>query len=104
MSSTSSRTPLMEACWRGDIAEVERLIREGADVNAGNSNGTTPLMYAKTHAFSTGETRLIRLLLASGADPSRRDKAGKTAADYTRERCRLVLQLLRNEPSQADSV
>ncbi|MDH1657963.1 ankyrin repeat domain-containing protein [Pseudomonas mosselii] len=88
------RTPLMEACWRGDIEEARQLIKDGADVNARNKNGTTPLMYAKTYAFSTGNITLIELLLKNGADIDARDNAGKTAADYTIERCALILKAL----------
>jgi ankyrin repeat protein len=84
----------MEACWRGDLEEVRRLIAEGSDVNAQNVNGTTPLMYAKTHAFSSGDVGVMRLLIESGADVHARDKHGKTALDYTIERCALIKDLL----------
>ncbi len=94
MAGTNSRTQLMEACWRGDLAEVRRLIADGASVNARNANGTTPLMYAKTYAFSTGDLEIIRTLLAHGADPQIRDNAGKTARDYTLERSRAIVEIL----------
>jgi ankyrin repeat protein len=94
MTASKGRTPLMEACWRGDAETVLRLIEEGADINAQNSKGTTPLMYAKTYAFSAGDTRIMNILLEYGADPLMKDNAGKTAADYTRERASLILGLL----------
>lgn len=97
MRGTNGRTPLMEACWRGDYEEVSRLIIAGESVNAQNNNGTTPLMYAKTFAFGSGDPRILKLLLRSGADPSLRDRAGKTAADYTRERASLVLSVLERD-------
>ena len=84
----------MEVCWRGEISEVRDLIKAGADINARNGNGTTPLMYAKTHAFSTGKTDIMKLLLEHGADPQLQDNAGKTAADYTLERSQIILQIL----------
>lgn len=84
----------MEACWRGDLQEAKRLIAEGADVNARNPKGTTPLMYAKTYAFSTGDIEIIQLLLSNGADAQARDNSGKTAADYTIERCNLIVKTL----------
>lgn len=84
----------MEACWIGDYEKVSRLVLEGADVNAQNTNGTTALMYAKTYTFATGDTRIITLLLRSGADAATKDNFGKTASDYTRERADLVLTLL----------
>lgn len=95
----------MEACWRGDHCEVQRLLSRGADVNAQNENGTTPLMYAKTYAFSSGDTRIMSLLIECGAKLSLQDKAGKTAADYTRERAELILSKLEpiNEPEHQRS-
>ncbi|RTZ88961.1 MAG: ankyrin repeat domain-containing protein, partial [Planctomycetota bacterium] len=41
---------------------VTVLIEAGADVNAKNNDGKTPLMYAKS-----GGSRLIKLLKAAGA-------------------------------------
>lgn len=97
MRLSNGRTPLMEACWRGDEEDVLLLIKNGANVNDRNDNGTTPLMYAKTYAFSTGNTKIIEMLIAHGADPFQRDNAGKTAADYTRERASAILDLLDRE-------
>lgn len=84
----------MEACWRGELAEVKRLIAGGASVNAQNTNGTTPLMYAKTYAFSTGDFEIMKTLLTHGADTQIRDNAGKTAKDYTIERSQAIIQIL----------
>ena len=57
------------------IAELARLIDEGADVNAAGFKGITPLMSAaKNH-----KTEEVRLLLARGADPNRRQDQGHTA-------------------------
>lgn len=94
MAEESGRTPLMEACRSGDLSAVTRLIAEGADVNAANRNGTTPLMYAKTAAFGSGDLRIMQALMAAGADVAARDHVGKTALDYTRERAALVTAFL----------
>jgi ankyrin repeat protein len=89
------RTPLMEACRRGDLEAVRALIAEGADVNSANQNGTTPLMYAKTAAFGSGDLRIMEALIAAGADVAARDGFGKTAQDYTIERAALVTAFLK---------
>ncbi len=58
-----------------DAARV--LIAAGVPVNQADSFGYTPLLYASTVDF--GDSRMVDLLLRSGADPNLRDKAGKTA-------------------------
>ncbi len=40
---------LMEAAKKGDLASVKRSLASGADVNAGDANGYTPLQYAAAH-------------------------------------------------------
>ena len=43
-------TPLQQACARGDVAEVRRLVeQEGANVDKATTNGPTPLATATTH-------------------------------------------------------
>ncbi len=56
---------LLDAARDGDLGKVEDLIKEGADINAQNSNGWTPLMFAVGSAHSD----LVELLLDMGADP-----------------------------------
>lgn len=51
------------------------LLENGADPNAvSGDRGNTPVM----DAASTGQTELVRLLLAAGADPDVRSKSGQT--------------------------
>ncbi len=57
-----------------DPALVKTLLEKGADVNAANTYGQTPLM----HAVWEGP-ELVSLLLQKGADPHAKDKEGKTA-------------------------
>jgi ankyrin repeat protein len=59
----------------GDQAEVQRLVRSGADVNERDSDGWTPLMYAA----QKGRPEVVKLLLEKGADPNTRRKDGSTA-------------------------
>jgi ankyrin repeat protein len=77
-------TPLMMACSRGTEFVVEiltaqhprkqtdwtamakALIKAGADVNAKDKNGMTPLLMAR----ATGQKELAELLIEAGADPN----------------------------------
>ena len=56
---------LMEAVLRNDAAAASALLRVGADPNAADREGTTPLYHASVH----GAVDLVRLLLAAGAAP-----------------------------------
>lgn len=70
-------------------AAVETLLEAGADVNAQcRRNGSTPLHRAVTATGAPGtagqgdEAReIVRLLLAAGADPTKRNKQGKSPLD-----------------------
>ena len=67
-------TPLHWAAHRGDLREVEALIRAGADVNASNRFGSTPLY----EAALIGNTAVIRRLLKARADPDAANQGGMT--------------------------
>ena len=56
---------LHEAVADKDIRRVRRLLRQGADVNAPDEDGATPLHYAAAE----GDIQVIRLLLEAGAAP-----------------------------------
>ena len=75
-------TPLMMASFKGDVATCEALINLGADVNNGNCNGTTALMFAKEHAEITGDFSVCNLLLDQGADLQIADHFGNSIIDY----------------------
>lgn len=56
---------------------VKLLLDHGANPNARNLNGTTPLMDASKHLRSA-----VDMLIASGADVEAKDRCGRTANDY----------------------
>lgn len=81
-SKQSVFTPLAFACFEGTTPMVKLLVQRGADVEQTidyqGLQGATPLMLAA----QAGKVKMIEALLAGGADPSRRDRKGRTAADY----------------------
>lgn len=66
---------LFRAAARGDIESVKSLVAGGANINAKDSNGWTPLM----HAAWNGKTVIVLNLLVSGADVQAVNNAGETA-------------------------
>ena len=68
-------TPLQWAVYEGDVAEVQRLLRAGADVSIANNYGVTPM----TLAAEVGSTAMLRLLLEAGADADSPNPEGQTA-------------------------
>lgn len=108
---TSGDTALHIVTARRDLTWMGFLIGKGANVNARNGRGVSPLMVASAMGFlegvdlliaykarvdepdQTGETPLIsavhrkdiammRILLKAGADPDRADNSGRSARDY----------------------
>ena len=73
--TTATATELHQAAGRGDIAAIERLLINGAKVNARDDSGYTALHYAADF----GHTEAITTLLKAGADPNARNEWGATA-------------------------
>ena len=71
-------TPLMHAVHKHQLATAAALIDGGANVNLAAPDGETPLMMAAGYGYSD----FVKLLLARGADPRKRDAKGDTALDY----------------------
>ncbi len=109
--ATSGQTALHLVTDRRDLTWMTYLIQKGANVNARDAKGVTPLQLAINLGFlegvqllvqrkadlnesnDAGETPLIsavhrrdvgmlRVLLAAGADPDRADNSGRSARDY----------------------
>ena len=67
---------------------LETLLDHGANVNATNELGKTPLMYAA----ADNSAEAVELLLARGANPFLKDSSGETALDKTQDtRVRVLL-------------
>ena len=62
------------AAEKGNIEVVKKHLANGADINARDSDGLTPLIQA---AFK-GHNELVELLIAEGADVNAKDKYGGT--------------------------
>ena len=65
---------LLDAAEAGDTAEVQSLLREGANPNAKGGYGNTALMGAAVR----GHTETVRALLEKGAEVNAKDNAGWT--------------------------
>ena len=72
-------TVLMQAAGLGEAGMVAALLRRGADPNAVNLRGFTPLLYA-VHPSGAGEDQAacVRLLVEAGAEPNRSNASGFT--------------------------
>ncbi len=77
MLDYSNLSSIHSAAWGGRRKEVLDLLAAGADVNATESGGRTPLM----NAASKGRVAMVRLLIEKGADVRRRENSGWTAMD-----------------------
>ncbi len=83
-----SRNPLKNLPLHACLAlskspeSVALLVEHGADVNARQHGGFTPLH----QAAAAGDCKNIEQLLAQGADPNAKSDEGKTALDFARDR------------------
>ena len=76
--SAAGSPDLLVAIRNGDHAQVQKLLRAGADVNAADSDGTTALM----HAVIESDARMMKLLVESGANVNAKNALDSTALMY----------------------
>jgi len=76
-------TPLHWAVIAHQPDVVKALVDAGADVNAVDRYGYTPLLYAATIDFGDADT--AEILLKAGADPNIKAKKGQTALSQARD-------------------
>lgn len=72
---------LPAACRDGDLELARLLLSAGADVNARDKSGETPLH----RAAEEGRADVVRLLLEAGAESEAADVGGLLAADVAQE-------------------
>jgi len=70
---------ILKAAQDGNIEAVKQAIADGADVNAKNTSGMTPLHWAANR----GHEEVAELLISKGADVNAKDIGGYTPLDYT---------------------
>lgn len=73
-------TILHRIAGKGEL--IEYFVAHGADVNAKNQVGWTPLHKSATYSKFSTTTTTARALIEAGADVNARDNSGKTPLDY----------------------
>jgi ankyrin repeat protein len=83
---------LLQATEAGDVGQMETLLAKGAEVNARNAHGWTPLHIAA----AGGDLAVVALLLKHGADVHAQSHIGATPLDNatTRGGRKAVIDLL----------
>ena len=76
----NGNTPLHLACESHNMKLIELLVLHGADVNACNNAGNTPLLYcAKKRRF---HMNIYKLLKQAQPDITKQNNESKTLLDY----------------------
>jgi len=73
--SADGSTPLLWAVYDGNVAEVRRLLKAGANVTLANNYGASPMSLASEVA----NTEILKLLVEAGASANSANPEGQTA-------------------------
>ncbi|OZJ04207.1 hypothetical protein BZG36_02971 [Bifiguratus adelaidae] len=82
--TVGGHTPLMWACYQGDLAITDILLRYGASIDTTDNTKLTPLHWA----IVKGHRLCIKTCLEYGADPGMKDTSGKSCLDFVKEKNR----------------
>ena len=93
---------LLQATEAGDVVQMETLLAQGAEVNARNAHGWTPLHVAA----AGGDPTVVALLLGHGADVHAQSHIGTTPLDNAtlRGSRKAVIDLLLAHGATSDSI
>ncbi len=81
LPSISKNAQLIKAAQNGNLAAVQTLLADGADIHARDTAyKSTPLMWAA----DKGHPEVAKLLLENGADINRIDSYGRTALKWAK--------------------
>ena len=83
----SGNTALIGVAFKGNTELTNILIKAGANINAINNLGYTPLIFATMY----NQEKVVKLLLKHNADKFIKDKEGKLAIDYAKEKSYSVI-------------
>jgi cytohesin len=79
--TTSWDDELLEAARKGDLIKVQTALENGANPNAEDNDGWTPLHFVAQE----GRVDAVKILLERGADPRIADNEGHTPLDYAHD-------------------
>ena len=78
-------TPLHWAVFEGSEIAMTYLISWGAEIDAQDDDGYTPLHLAIDYAEKEQNTRLVKILLLKGADRHAKNNEGKEPAEMVKD-------------------